>query len=77
MLPGKKLFSFKTDTGKRYVCIAFTNKVKFKGMMPITDILFDDITAVRKLPSPFKKWLYRQVGKKARAIMYHFTDKKN
>lgn len=32
----------------------------------------EEVTAVPKLPSPFKKWLCRFTGKKAKATFYSF-----
>ncbi len=56
--------------GKKYVRIAFTNKIKYEGMWPVTDVLFDDVVSIRKLPTPFKKWLYRLFGKKAKSKLF-------
>ena len=52
--------------GKAYVRIAFTNKVKVPGFWPVTDIPVDQITGIRILPSPFKKWIFKLVGKTAK-----------
>lgn len=72
--PGELIKTFE-HRGKKYVRIAFTNRVKFKGTMPVTDVLFSNVTAIRKLPSPFKKWVFSLVNKKPRATYYLF--KKN
>jgi len=65
-----KIFKFK---GKKYARIAFKNRQKYAGMMPITDVLFEDIISVRVLPSNFKKWVCRQFGIKAKSKMIVFT----
>lgn len=75
MMPGKKQFTFRSHNGKRYVRIAFTNKVKYPGYLPMTDIPEEDITGVRVLPSRFKKFMYSLMGKRPKAIFYHFTEK--
>ena len=67
--PGELVKIF-THNGKKYVRIAFTNRVKFKGTMPVTDVLFSSVTGIRKLPSPFKKWVFGLVKKNARATYY-------
>ena len=61
--------------GKKYVRIAFTNKVKFKGTTPVTDIRFTDVTGIKKLPSPFKKMLYKSFGLRARPTFYKIAHK--
>lgn len=71
-MPAKKLFSFRTTSGKRYVRIAFTNMVKYAGTLPVTDVPLEDVTGVRKLPSPFKKWIYGLIGKKPKATTTYF-----
>ena len=59
-----------THKGKKYLRVAFTNRIKYQGTLPITDIPFDRVTGIRKLPSPFRKWLYGLVGKEPRATFY-------
>lgn len=75
MIPGElvKIFSHK---GKRYVRIQFTNKVKFKGTIPTTDIFYSDVTGIRKLPSPFKTWRCKLVGITPRATFYQIKREK-
>jgi hypothetical protein len=69
-----KIFTY---NNKKYVRVAFTNRVKFKGTMPVTDVLFANVTGIRKLPSPFKKWLYGLIGiKKVPATFYTIQKKK-
>lgn len=67
--PGElvRIFYF---NGKKYVRIAFTNRVKINGTIPMTDILMDEVTGIRKLPSPFKKGICNLIGIKARATYY-------
>lgn len=67
--PGElvKVFQYR---GKKFVRIAFSNKVKIKGMVPVTDVPFDQVTAIRKLPTPFKKKMYSLAGLKAKAKFY-------
>lgn len=62
-----ELVKYHRYKGKAYVRIAFTNKVLYPGTWPVTDILVDQITGIRILPSPFKKWLFKLVGKTAKA----------
>ena len=54
---------------KKYVRIAFTNRIKYKGMWPITDVLFEDVKTIEVVPSPFKKWLYGWFGKEPKNKM--------
>lgn len=70
--PGKYQFSYKFK-GQRLVRIAFTDQVKFIGTVPMTDLFFDDITAVKKLPSKFQKDMAKLFGYKAKSIITHFT----
>ncbi len=67
--PGElvKVYTFK---GKRYVRLAFTNLVKFRNTIPMTDVAYSDVVGVRKLPSPFKKGVCNLFGIKARATFY-------
>jgi hypothetical protein len=74
LIPGELVRIF-THQGRRYVRIQFTNRVKFKGSIPTTDIYYSDITGVRKMPSPFKVWRCKLVGRKARATYYSFKKK--
>lgn len=70
--PGELIKTF-THQGKKYVRIAFTNKVLYKGYLPITDVPFEKVTGIRKLPSPLKKCLCRLVGMKAKGIYIHIN----
>jgi translation initiation factor 1 (eIF-1/SUI1) len=56
--------------GKKYVRVAFTNRAKYKGLTPVTDVRFSDVTGIRKLPSRFKKFCYSLVGLQARGTFY-------
>jgi hypothetical protein len=67
----RKVFMHK---GKKYVRIAFTNRVKHKGMEPITDILMSSVTHISAQPSAFKKWRYRLMGLKAKAKIYKIKN---
>lgn len=62
--------------GKKYARIAFTSMIKYQGFLPITDVPFEEITAIRKLPSPAKKWLYSLFGVKARGTYYKINRSK-
>ncbi len=59
-----------THGNTRYVRIAFTNKQKVRGFNPTTDIRWCDVAGFRKLPSPFKVWLYGLFNRKAKATFY-------
>lgn len=60
-----------THGGKRYMRIAFTNRQKYAGSNPLTDVRYpDDVTGIRKLPSRFKKLCYSLVGLRARGTFY-------
>ena len=56
--------------GAKYVRVGFTNRVKFKDTIPMTDIHFSAVTGIKKLPSPFKKMLYKSFGLRARPTFY-------
>lgn len=58
--------------GKKYVRVAFTNRVKYVGSTPITDVHVSQIIGIRKLPSPFKKKVFGMLGLKPRATYYSF-----
>lgn len=64
-----------THKGQKYVRIAFTNRVKYVGHVPITDLPLDRVQAIRVLPSPFRKKVYGLFGLKARATYYSFQKK--
>lgn len=61
---------------KKYVRVAFTNKIKYKGTMPMTDIPMEEVYKIRKLPSAFRKWVFSLVGAKAKATTYLFNQNK-
>ena len=61
---------------QKYCRIAFTNRIKIKGHWPITDVKFSEVTGIRKLPSPFKVWLYGLVKLKPRATFYKMEPNK-
>lgn len=61
--------SFSRD-GQKFIRLAFPNLVKFAGYMPMTDVYINQVTGIRKLPSPFKKLLYRSVGLRAKPKFY-------
>lgn len=63
----QKVFVYKNV---KFARIGFPNLIKFHGYLPITDVPFKSIVAISKLPSPFKKWLYRQFGLKAKGTYY-------
>jgi hypothetical protein len=71
MMPGElvKVFMHK---GKKYVRIAFTNRVKFTGTIPVTDVLYSNVTGIRKLPSSFKKMCFGVLKMKPKAVYYQF-----
>lgn len=56
--------------GKKYVRIAFPNLKQYKDKMPVTDVLFENVTGIRRLPSRFEKWFYGLFGMKARGKFY-------
>lgn len=68
-----KIFTYKND---KYVRVAFSNQVKFKGTVPVTDMLYKNVIGIRKLPSPFKRWICGLIGKKARATYYTIQKSK-
>ena len=73
LVPGQLIKTFTARDGIKYARIAFTNNVKFAGTWPVTDVPFRDIVGIRKLPSPFKKWLFGLIGKKPKATFYQFN----
>lgn len=70
--PAELVKTYKDFRGRKWVRIAFTNRVKFRGTMPVTDVEFRNVTGIRKLPSPFKKWVFSLVKKQPRATYYSF-----
>lgn len=64
--PGRLMRSF-THDGNKYARIQIDNLCKVPGHVPITDVMYKDIYKVRRLPSPFKRWLYKHVGLKPMA----------
>lgn len=64
--PGLLLYTF-VNKGKWYARIAFPNRKKFEDKMPITDVLFEDVKYIRKLPTPFATWFFGLFGMKAKA----------
>ena len=65
-----ELVKYFNYAGKKYARIAFTNMRKYKNKIPITDVRLNDITGIRKLPSPFKKWCYKMMGLRVKPIFY-------
>jgi anaerobic selenocysteine-containing dehydrogenase len=66
--PGEMVKVF-THRGKKYVRIAFTNKIH-QNRMPITDVLFQNVVGIRRLPSRFEKWFWNLFGIRARGKYY-------
>jgi hypothetical protein len=52
--------------GKKFIRIAFTNRVKVQGTWPITDIPWVHVQAIRVMPSSAEKFFYGLIGKKPR-----------
>lgn len=69
VVPGEMVRVFQ-HKGKKYVRIAITNRRKFKDTIPMTDIPLENVTAIRKLPSPLKKGICNLFGIKAKATFY-------
>ena len=67
--PAELVYTF-TFKGKKFARIAFTHLIKYVGKIPVTDVAFEDIIGIKKLPSPFKKWMYSRVGLTAKPIQY-------
>lgn len=55
---------------QRFIRVQFSNKILKKETMPFTDIPFEHVTGIGRLPSEFEKWLYRLVGKKPKSTFY-------
>lgn len=63
-----KIFS---HGGRRYIRIAFSNRAKHKGLIPVTDVRYpEDVVGIRKLPSAFKKGCFKLVGIRAKGTYY-------
>lgn len=71
--PAELVRVFTSSRGIKYARVAFTNHVKYEGTVPMTDIAFRDILAIRKLPTPFKVWFMRLFGRKAKAVSYYIN----
>jgi hypothetical protein len=63
--------------GKKFIRVAFTNRVKVQGMWPITDIPWVHVTGIRVLPSAAEKFIYGLIGKKPRAKFIYVKHKDN
>lgn len=57
---------------KKYVRIAFTNRIKYKGSIPMTDIPLSDVRCIKILPSPIKKGIYNLLGLRAKPTFFKF-----
>ena len=64
--PGELIKVFEVQ-GRKYMRIAFTNRIKFKGTWPITDVPLHHVSGIRRIPSKFDKLLARITGRVARA----------
>ena len=57
---------------KKYVRIAFTNRIKYEGTVPMTDIPFSAVRCIKILPSPFVKGIYNLLGLRAKPTFFKF-----
>lgn len=46
-------------------------------MMPITDVLQEEVLGVRIAPSPFQRWLGRRLGYRPKSIYHDFRKPEN
>jgi hypothetical protein len=75
--PGVFIKRFRyTANNEIYIRIGFPNRQKYAGLMPITDVLYKDVTAIERKPSQFKRWRMKLVGKKAKSKIYIIKHKK-
>lgn len=74
LFPGLLIKRFEAN-GKQYARIAFTNRVKHKGCWPMTDVKWEDVTMLVRIPSPARTMLLRLFKLKARVRVLRIERK--
>lgn len=78
-MPAVFIKHVKGKNGKRYVRVKFTNRVKYQGAVPLTDIPFENVLYIRVFAPLIVEKIYRRFGWKVpeKIIVYNKNKKVN
>lgn len=78
-MPAVFIKHVKGKDGKRYVRVKFTNRIKYAGRVPLTDIPFDNVLYIRVFAPLIVEKIYRRFGWKVpeKIIVYNKNKKVN